>query len=76
MDEGKWIVESKSGKRYTVEQVLSANCSACTPGDPLQPTCTRRECRFLCQHMYNHYAMITKMDTCANMYTVFMPYTP
>jgi len=46
------MVESKSGKKYTVERVSSANCSTCTPGDPLQPTCTREECRFLCRHMY------------------------
>lgn len=52
MDEGKWMVESKSGKKYTVELISFANCSICIPGDPLQPTCTREECRFLCRHMY------------------------
>ena len=46
------MVESKSGKRYTVELASSTNCSTCTPGDPLHPTCIREECRFLCRHMY------------------------
>ena len=52
--EGKWIVDSISGKTpkgYRVEQ-LTEWCSTCTPGDPLQPTCTKEECQFLCRHMY------------------------
>ena len=52
MDEGKWTIESKSGKRYIVELALPAICSICIPGDPLQPTCTKVECQFLCRHMY------------------------
>ena len=46
------MVESKSGKIYSVELVSLANCSTCTPDKQLQPTCTREECSFLCRHMY------------------------
>lgn len=46
------MVHSKSGKSYTVEQASFAKCSTCTPGDPLQSTCPKEECRFLCRHMY------------------------
>ena len=72
------MVHSKSGKSYTVEQASFAKCSTCTPGDPLQPTCTKEGCQFLCRHMYNcePLATISKMDTCVNMCTVCMPYMP
>ena len=39
-----------------------ANCSPCTPGNPLQPLSTREECQFLCQHM-----PLRQNETCANM---------
>ena len=62
--EGKWIVDSisrKTPKGYRVEQLSER----CTHGDPLQPTCTKEVCQFLCRHMFQC-AMIFKMDTSVN----------